>query len=66
MFICIYLRSILKFILFYSKDQSTVAKFLVKFDSESEAWRCVRTFHNTDFLLKHRQENYKLQLNVAY
>jgi hypothetical protein len=49
-----------------TKDQSTVAKFLVKFDSESEAWRCVRTFHNTDFLLKHRQENYKLQLNVAY
>lgn len=50
----------------FSKEQSTVAKFLVKFDSESEAWRCVRTFHNTDFLLKSRQENYRLQLSVAY
>ncbi|CAO3654963.1 unnamed protein product [Mucor fragilis] len=49
-----------------TKEQSTVAKFLVKFDSESEAWRCVRTFHNTDFLLKSRQENYRLQLSVAY
>ncbi|OAD08014.1 hypothetical protein MUCCIDRAFT_154817 [Mucor lusitanicus CBS 277.49] len=49
-----------------TKEQSTVAKFLVKFDSESEAWRCVRTFHNTDFLLKSRQEKYRLQLSVAY
>ncbi|KAK4515273.1 uncharacterized protein ATC70_002883 [Mucor velutinosus] len=49
-----------------TKEQSTVAKFLVKFDSESEAWRCVRTFHNTDFLLKSKQENYRLQLSVAY
>ncbi|KAI9262636.1 hypothetical protein EDC94DRAFT_518937 [Helicostylum pulchrum] len=49
-----------------TKEQSTVSKFLVKFDSESEAWRCVRAFHNTDFLLKSRDENYKLSLSVIY
>ncbi|KAG2209191.1 hypothetical protein INT47_005483 [Mucor saturninus] len=49
-----------------TKEQSTVSKFLVKFDSESEAWRCVRAFHNTDFLLKNRDEKYKLSLSVVY
>lgn len=49
-----------------TKEQSTVSKFLVKFDSESEAWRCVRAFHNTDFVLQKRNENYKLSVSVAY
>ncbi|KAI8377029.1 hypothetical protein EDC96DRAFT_474210 [Choanephora cucurbitarum] len=49
-----------------TKHQSTVSKFLVKFDSESEAWRCVRTFHNTDFFFKTTQENFKLKVTVAY
>ncbi|KAI8644264.1 hypothetical protein BD408DRAFT_340732 [Parasitella parasitica] len=49
-----------------TKDNSTVSKFLVKFDSESEAWRCVRAFHNTDFLLKSRQSRHRLRLSVAY
>jgi hypothetical protein len=49
-----------------TKEQSTVSKFLVKFDSESEAWRCVRAFHNTDFILKSMNQNYKLSLSVVY
>lgn len=49
-----------------TKEQSTVSKFLVKFDSESEAWRCVRQFHNTNFLFQKKNQNYKLSLSVAY
>ncbi|CEP17330.1 hypothetical protein [Parasitella parasitica] len=49
-----------------TKENSTVSKYLVKFDSESEAWRCVRAFHNANFLLKTRQTKYRLQLSVAY
>ncbi|KAI8352499.1 hypothetical protein BD560DRAFT_224743 [Blakeslea trispora] len=49
-----------------TKQQSTVSKFLVKFDSESEAWRCVRAFHNASFFLKSTQEDYKLRVTVAY
>ncbi|KAI8087843.1 uncharacterized protein B0P05DRAFT_569325 [Gilbertella persicaria] len=49
-----------------TKEQSTVSKFLIKFDSESEAWRCVRAFHNTDFMFKQRNQNYRLKLQVAY
>jgi hypothetical protein len=49
-----------------SKNKSTVSKFLVKFDSESEAWRCVRAFHNTDFVLEHTKEKFGLQVGVAY
>ncbi|KAI9483761.1 MAG: hypothetical protein EXX96DRAFT_559600 [Benjaminiella poitrasii] len=49
-----------------TKSQATVSKFLVKFDSESEAWRCVRKFHNTDFLLGIRKLEFPLQLRVAY
>jgi hypothetical protein len=49
-----------------TKEQSTVSKFLVKFDSESEAWRCVRQFHNTDFLFRAMNQNFKLSLSVVY
>ncbi|KAI8150241.1 hypothetical protein BJV82DRAFT_586411 [Fennellomyces sp. T-0311] len=49
-----------------SKKQATVSKFLVKFDSESEAWRAVRKFHNTDFLLTKRNEKYNLHVAVVY
>ncbi|CAO3592159.1 unnamed protein product [Absidia cylindrospora] len=49
-----------------TKDKGTVSKFLVKFDSESEAWRCVRTFHNTDFTLKKYNTDFRLFVSVAY
>ncbi|KAI8993446.1 hypothetical protein BDB01DRAFT_894112 [Pilobolus umbonatus] len=49
-----------------TKKQSTVSKFLVKFDSESEAWRCVRTFHNTNYHSYTENAALKLQLSVAY
>ncbi|KAI7904140.1 uncharacterized protein BX663DRAFT_504091 [Cokeromyces recurvatus] len=51
-----------------TKNQATVSKFLVKFESESEAWRCVRAFHNTDFLLGlgSTKTKFPLQLFVAY
>ncbi|CDH48640.1 hypothetical protein RO3G_08365 [Lichtheimia corymbifera JMRC:FSU:9682] len=49
-----------------TRNQATVSKFLVKFDSESEAWRAVRMFHNTDFFSRKRNENYKLQVSVVY
>ena len=49
-----------------TKEQSTVSKFLVKFDSESEAWRCVRSFHNSDFLLNAWNRKFKLIVSVAY
>ncbi|KAI8381027.1 uncharacterized protein BYT42DRAFT_564982 [Radiomyces spectabilis] len=49
-----------------TKSHSALAKFLVKFESEAEAWRCVRAFHNYDFHLSSRGENYKLHASVAY
>ncbi|KAI9304747.1 hypothetical protein BJ944DRAFT_266345 [Cunninghamella echinulata] len=49
-----------------TKEQSTVAKFLIKFDNESEAWRCVRSFHNTIFTLKKFKTDYRLSVSVAY
>ncbi|KAI7850886.1 hypothetical protein BDC45DRAFT_517376 [Circinella umbellata] len=49
-----------------TKKQATVSKFLVKFDSESEAWRAVRKFHNEEFKLNRRNEIYKLAVSVVY
>ncbi|KAI8089257.1 uncharacterized protein BX664DRAFT_332538 [Halteromyces radiatus] len=49
-----------------TKNQSTVSKFLIKFDSEPEAWRCVRAFHNTNFNLKQKNSDYRLSVSVAY
>ncbi|KAI9259561.1 hypothetical protein BDA99DRAFT_538522 [Phascolomyces articulosus] len=49
-----------------TKKQATVSKFLVKFDSESEAWRAVRKFHNEEFKLNKRNELYKLNVSVVY
>ncbi|KAI8988054.1 hypothetical protein BDF20DRAFT_853599 [Mycotypha africana] len=49
-----------------TNPQSMVSKFLIKFGSESEAWRCVRTFHNTYFLLRDKDLKLKLHVNVAY
>ncbi|KAI7883424.1 hypothetical protein K492DRAFT_143903 [Lichtheimia hyalospora FSU 10163] len=49
-----------------TRSQATVSKFLVKFDSESEAWRAVRMFHNTDFVSHSYNANYKLQVSVVY
>ncbi|KAI9496308.1 hypothetical protein BDB00DRAFT_809913 [Zychaea mexicana] len=49
-----------------TKKQATVSKFLVKFDTESEAWRAVRRFHNDEFLLNKRNERYKLNVSVVY
>ncbi|ORX43562.1 hypothetical protein DM01DRAFT_1387099 [Hesseltinella vesiculosa] len=49
-----------------SHERSIVSKYLVKFDSESEAWRCVRAFHNTKFNLKARNSDYHLDVSVVY
>ncbi|KAG2216924.1 hypothetical protein INT45_004120, partial [Circinella minor] len=49
-----------------TKKQATVSKFLIKFDSESEAWRAVRKFHNGEFKLNKRNEIYKLSVSVVY
>ncbi|KAI8330693.1 hypothetical protein BC941DRAFT_439934 [Chlamydoabsidia padenii] len=49
-----------------TKPKSTISKFLVKFDSESEAWRCVRSFHNKDFDHKEKNQQYRLNVSVAY
>ncbi|KAG0182964.1 hypothetical protein DFQ28_003443 [Apophysomyces sp. BC1034] len=49
-----------------TKSMAVVSKFLVKFESESEAWRCVRTFHNADYTWKKYGENLKLQVSVVY
>ncbi|ORZ00518.1 hypothetical protein BCR43DRAFT_468658 [Syncephalastrum racemosum] len=48
------------------RPMATVSKFLVKFDSESEAWRCVRGIHNTDFLLRSRNQKFRISATVAY
>ena len=48
------------------KKQAVVSKFLVKFESESEAWRAVRKFHNGEFKLNKRNELYKLNVSVVY
>ncbi|KAI9351676.1 hypothetical protein BD770DRAFT_421157 [Pilaira anomala] len=53
-------------LLLKTKEHSSVAKYLVKFDSESEAWRCVRALHNTIFVLKDRNEKFKLSVSVVY
>ncbi|SAM08312.1 hypothetical protein [Absidia glauca] len=49
-----------------TKERSTVSKFLIKLDSEAEAWRCVRSFHNTDFNFKGNNLDYRLSVSVAY
>lgn len=56
----------IKMIFLCSKEHSSVAKYLVKFDSESEAWRCVRAFHNEIFVLHDRNEEFKLSVSVVY
>ncbi|KAF7732300.1 hypothetical protein EC973_005196 [Apophysomyces ossiformis] len=49
-----------------TKSMAAVSKFLVKFDSESEAWRCVRAFHNTDYNWNKHKETLKLRVSVVY
>ncbi|CAO3631639.1 unnamed protein product [Cunninghamella blakesleeana] len=49
-----------------TKNQSTVSKFLIKFDNESEAWRCVRAFHNTTYTFNKTKTDYRLSVSVAY
>ncbi|KAI8064615.1 hypothetical protein BC940DRAFT_369153 [Gongronella butleri] len=49
-----------------ARQQAAVAKYLVKFESESEAWRCVRAFHNTNFNLKTSNTDYRLDVSVVY
>ncbi|KAL0096260.1 hypothetical protein J3Q64DRAFT_1706956 [Phycomyces blakesleeanus] len=48
-------------------ERSSVSKFLVKFATEAEAWRCVRTFHNTRHVLRasHTYE-FELRVSVVY
>lgn len=50
----------------YSKYRSPVNKFLVKFDSESEAWRCVRAFHNEQYTNNRDQSTYTIHVDVVY
>ncbi|CAO3695466.1 hypothetical protein G6F70_009156 [Rhizopus microsporus] len=40
-------------------------RFLVKFDSESEAWRCVRAFHNEKYITK-RNSEHTIRVDVVY
>ncbi|EIE83660.1 hypothetical protein G6F46_001807 [Rhizopus delemar] len=49
-----------------SKYRSPVNKFLVKFDSESEAWRCVRAFHNEQYTNNRDQSTYTIHVDVVY
>ncbi|KAI9320552.1 hypothetical protein BX666DRAFT_1206366 [Dichotomocladium elegans] len=49
-----------------TRDQATVSKFLVKFESESEAWRAVRKFHNIEYLLAKHDTAFKLNASVVY
>ncbi|KAI9030701.1 hypothetical protein CLU79DRAFT_831238 [Phycomyces nitens] len=43
------------------------SKFLVKFGTEAEAWRCVRTFHNTKHTMhKNTSREYQLRASVIY
>lgn len=48
------------------RPMATVAKFLVKFDSESEAWRCVRGIHNAEYVLHSRNQKFRISAAVAY
>ncbi|CAO3685938.1 unnamed protein product [Rhizopus stolonifer] len=48
------------------KQRTPINKFLVKFESESEAWRCVRTFHNEKYTIRRNQSTYNIQVDVVY
>ncbi|KAL1928588.1 hypothetical protein VTP01DRAFT_2944 [Rhizomucor pusillus] len=49
-----------------TKKQAIVSKFLVKLDSEAEAYRAVREFHNTNFELRKHNANYRITASVVY
>ncbi|KAI9276578.1 hypothetical protein BY458DRAFT_554554 [Sporodiniella umbellata] len=52
--------------LIQQRRNSPVNRFLVKFESESEAWRCVRAFHNSKYTLTRTGEVYNIYAEVVY
>lgn len=48
------------------KPSSEYFKYMIKFDTESEAWRCVRAFHNTPYTVHKTKKTSIIQVNVVY
>ncbi|KAI9276155.1 hypothetical protein BY458DRAFT_433963 [Sporodiniella umbellata] len=49
-----------------SKREAEHFKYVIKFETESEAWRCVRTFHNSAYTVHSTQKTHIIQTNVVY
>ncbi|CAO3663815.1 unnamed protein product [Rhizopus stolonifer] len=48
------------------KPTSEYFKYMIKFNTESEAWRCVRAFHNTPYTVHKTKKTSIIQVDVVY